>query len=160
MRCFTHHDKDAVAICRACGKGLCPECGADLGRGLACRGHCEQEARDYAELVDRSIQIHKRGVGAVSVIQSSREQPAKSDDRLTTTVTGHIQWTRRFRSSVAAFHLIVGMILGAWGLSDIEHFALPLVLGVCFTVYGVFSFMQARGTALTQTGTTKETHTA
>ena len=144
MHCFIHQDKEAVAICRACSKGLCSECGVDTGRGLGCRGRCEQEVRDYVELIDRSIQIHKQGVGSVSVLQSGREQLLKRESGLTTTVARHIQWTRRFRLSVAAFHCVVGLILAGWGVSDIEKFLFPLVLGICFLAYGVFSFMQAR----------------
>lgn len=30
MHCFNHDDRDAVDICKACGKGLCPECATDL----------------------------------------------------------------------------------------------------------------------------------
>lgn len=30
MRCYYHHDVDAVGICKACSKGICPECSADV----------------------------------------------------------------------------------------------------------------------------------
>ncbi|MDR0274535.1 MAG: DUF2180 family protein [Burkholderiaceae bacterium] len=46
MRCFVHHDQEAVGICLACGKGLCPDCVADLGHAISCRGACEQTARE------------------------------------------------------------------------------------------------------------------
>jgi hypothetical protein len=41
MNCFTHHDRAAVGICKSCGKGICPECLAELPNGLACKGSCE-----------------------------------------------------------------------------------------------------------------------
>ena len=28
MKCFNHEDRDAVATCQKCGKGLCKECAA------------------------------------------------------------------------------------------------------------------------------------
>lgn len=160
MRCFSHQEKDAVAVCRACGKGLCAECGADTGLGLACRGRCEQIARDYNELVERSIQMHKQSVGAVSVIQSSRESSAQRNDRFTTTVTGHIQWTRRFRSSMAIFHFVVGVVFVVWGAFDREKLTLALVLGFCFIAYGVFGFIQARGSTAQPQPQPKGTQTA
>ncbi|HPB67629.1 MAG TPA: hypothetical protein PLT76_05815 [Candidatus Omnitrophota bacterium] len=43
MKCYHHHDKDAVAVCRACGRALCPACVADLGRGMACKDRCEKD---------------------------------------------------------------------------------------------------------------------
>src|SRR6266550_889584 len=45
MKCFTHQDRDAVGICRACSKGLCPECATDLGLAIACRGKHEEQAK-------------------------------------------------------------------------------------------------------------------
>lgn len=44
MRCFVHHDVEAVGTCRACNKGLCPACASDLGHSLSCRGSCEEKA--------------------------------------------------------------------------------------------------------------------
>ena len=57
MRCFYHQEKEAVGTCRSCGKGLCPECAADLTKGLACRGRCEDDVRAVIELVDRNIKL-------------------------------------------------------------------------------------------------------
>ena len=57
MRCFYHQDKDAVGSCESCGKGLCAECAADLGKGLACRGRCEADAEALIELIDNNIQF-------------------------------------------------------------------------------------------------------
>jgi hypothetical protein len=45
MKCFYHHDQDAVGECKSCGKGLCPACAVDLGKGLACRQRCEDNVR-------------------------------------------------------------------------------------------------------------------
>lgn len=45
MSCFYHHERDSVGGCKSCGKNLCPECAVDLGRGLACRGRCEEDVR-------------------------------------------------------------------------------------------------------------------
>jgi len=47
MRCFNHQDHEAVGCCKACGKGLCPDCAADLGHALACRGSHEAMVETY-----------------------------------------------------------------------------------------------------------------
>ncbi|HEX8242269.1 MAG TPA: hypothetical protein VF541_02190 [Longimicrobium sp.] len=56
MRCFNHPERDAVGICKACQKGLCPDCIADLGHGVACRGRHEDEVALLQTLVARNAQ--------------------------------------------------------------------------------------------------------
>ena len=58
MRCFVHRDKDAVGICRACGKGLCEDCAADLGHGLACKASCVERVELLNALNRRSATIY------------------------------------------------------------------------------------------------------
>src|SRR5262245_44541193 len=55
MRCFYHQDREAVGLCKSCARALCAECAVDQGTGLACRGRCEERARDLNELQDRAI---------------------------------------------------------------------------------------------------------
>jgi hypothetical protein len=58
VRCFNHQDREAVGACKACSKGLCAECAADLGHGLACRGSHESavEALNQITLRARRVQ--------------------------------------------------------------------------------------------------------
>ena len=42
MKCFNHHESDAVAICKNCHKALCGPCAVDVGNGIACRNGCEE----------------------------------------------------------------------------------------------------------------------
>jgi len=55
MNCFYHPTTVAVGTCKSCGKGLCPECAVDLGKGLACKGRCEEDAQAVINLIDRNI---------------------------------------------------------------------------------------------------------
>jgi hypothetical protein len=57
MNCFNHPDKAAVGTCKACHKGICPDCAADLGFGLACRGVHEQRVTEVEELISRNARI-------------------------------------------------------------------------------------------------------
>jgi hypothetical protein len=43
MKCFIHRSADAIGSCRACHKGLCPECVVDHGYALSCKGTCESD---------------------------------------------------------------------------------------------------------------------
>jgi len=36
MKCFIHFDKEAIAACRQCGKGMCAECSAYSGHTGVC----------------------------------------------------------------------------------------------------------------------------
>lgn len=55
MKCFHDPIQDAVGICKSCGKGLCPDHLTDLGRGLACRGSCEEAVRVLIGLIDHNV---------------------------------------------------------------------------------------------------------
>jgi VIT1/CCC1 family predicted Fe2+/Mn2+ transporter len=55
MNCFYHSTTAAVGICKSCGKGLCPLCAADLGKGLACKGRCEEDVRGFIHMSNYSI---------------------------------------------------------------------------------------------------------
>jgi hypothetical protein len=119
MRCFYHHDKEAVGACKSCGKGLCPDCAADVGKGLACRGRCEEDVRAVVALIDRNIKLSGQ---TTSLLESGR----------------------RTRSGAAIFNLVIGIIFLAWGLNDLDRFSFIAVLGGCFLAYGLFGLFQAR----------------
>ena len=122
MHCYYHQDKEAVGSCKSCGKGLCPDCAADVGKGLACRGHCEDDVRAVVALIDRNIKFSPK---TAQILESSR----------------------KIRSSAAIFNLVVGVVFVGWGLSNMERFSFIIILGACFLVYGVFGLFQARKAA-------------
>lgn len=119
MSCFYHHESKSVGACKSCGKSLCPECAVDLGKGLACRGHCEDDVRALITLIDRNMKLSPQ---TARILESSR----------------------KIRSSAATFNLVTGAIFIAWGLSDAERFSFIIILGVCFLAYGTFGMFQAR----------------
>ena len=55
MRCFYHQDQEAVGICKSCAKGLCNECCADVGKGLACKTRCEIDVRTLNDYIDQNM---------------------------------------------------------------------------------------------------------
>lgn len=42
MKCYYHHQTEAVGTCKKCNKGICPDCAADSEIGLTCKGKCEK----------------------------------------------------------------------------------------------------------------------
>jgi hypothetical protein len=122
MRCYYHQEKEAVGACKSCGKGLCPDCAADVGKGLACRGRCEEDVRAVVALVDRNIKLSPQ-------------------------MAGRLESSRKVISSAALFNVVVGCIFVGWGFLQGARFGFLVILGFCFLVYGVFGLFQARRTA-------------
>jgi len=119
MKCFYHHERDAVGICKSCGKGLCQECSIDLGKGLACRDHCENDAKAVIELIERNIKLTSRAESNLAA--------------------GH-----RIRNGTAVFNLVIGVVFLGWGIADSNRLPLLIVLGFFFIVYAIFLFSQAK----------------
>ena len=59
MKCFYHQDRDAVGVCKSCERGVCSECAVDLGKGLACKDRCEDDAngslKEMEDALDEAI---------------------------------------------------------------------------------------------------------
>lgn len=60
MKCFYHSDRDAVAVCKSCGRGICPECLADVPPGVACRNRCETEVAALNLLIRRNRTAYQK----------------------------------------------------------------------------------------------------
>src|SRR5262249_49667793 len=59
MRCFNHLDQEAVGLCKSCGRGLCPNCAAEVEKALACRGRCESDVLDLLSINRNALQFAK-----------------------------------------------------------------------------------------------------
>jgi hypothetical protein len=57
MRCFNHAEVEAVGICKSCCKGICTQCAADLGHGLACKNSHEQRVEAVDAIMERGTKI-------------------------------------------------------------------------------------------------------
>ena len=143
MRCFYHQDKDAVGICKFCGKGVCTECAVDLGKGLACRSRCEDSARAIIALVDRNIQL-STAVPTAQVVPPSQPAgtPTQAADYVAAQLSNHIRSTRQFRWLSGALYLLVGVTL--LGAGVMQELVLLDILGVCFLVVGAITLFQAQ----------------
>jgi hypothetical protein len=50
MKCFNHPESEAIAICKACGKAVCKECGLESENGIACQQRCANTLSTQNEL--------------------------------------------------------------------------------------------------------------
>ena len=58
MKCFNHADRDAVGICKSCGKGICHECLVEIPDAIACKTEsCERRARLCVQIVDNNFAL-------------------------------------------------------------------------------------------------------
>ena len=61
MQCYRHNEREAVAVCRHCGKAACSSCGEDTGQGISCSAACATELQESFRLRERLRQTF--GVG-------------------------------------------------------------------------------------------------
>ena len=113
MECFAHEGRPAVGTCRACGKGVCRACALDLGRGLACRGRCEEAARTLIASLDQSLRIQGLSSGMVHGARA---------------LWGGLAWVA----------LAVGVFVSIWGLT-LPGFREISLLGLPFLAIGVLT---------------------
>lgn len=63
MKCHIHNDRDAVATCKSCGKGLCSECTSEF-QPPACRPCAELQSKQ-AYLARKKTLIVTAVIGAI-----------------------------------------------------------------------------------------------
>ena len=60
MKCFIHHNKEAIAACKKCGKGMCEDCSAYSGHSGICP-ECRREdfIEDRIQLLNEAADYKK-----------------------------------------------------------------------------------------------------
>ncbi len=68
MKCFNHHDEEAVGVCVRCGKALCRACANEGEDGrLVCSRECSSGLRDLRQFAAGCFLL---GIGALAVVIS------------------------------------------------------------------------------------------
>lgn len=60
MNCYYHPDTTAVALCKACNRGLCVDCVVNVEPGSSCAGRCEEEVAAINILLERGKTAYKK----------------------------------------------------------------------------------------------------
>lgn len=66
MKCFNHREIDAIAVCKHCGRALCPNCAAEVELAAACKGRCEVEVAAILDAHERAKTAYQK-VAATTV---------------------------------------------------------------------------------------------
>ena len=117
MRCYYHHDRDAVGLCKSCGKGLCEDCQTDLGQGLACKNRCEESVRGLIALVQHNV-------------------------RAVPSAMGSLQWNRWVWVGIGLFIITPGSIFTVLGVLD-NRVRILIFLGPMLCVFGMLALVVA-----------------
>ena len=123
MECFNHNGVAAVAVCKNCFRGVCEDCAADVGNGIACRGACEPRVIEANEVQEVSKKIARR---SEAILMRSR---------MTYTV-------------LATMMVVIGLVPILIGLlylnQNIAFGAVLIVVGAVFLFYAAFLFRTSR----------------
>ncbi len=57
MKCFTHPDQDAVALCCYCARGLCRPCCLESDVRIACSESCRVQLQQSQEAGERLVEM-------------------------------------------------------------------------------------------------------
>lgn len=123
MECFNHHGVAAVAVCKNCGRGVCEDCAADVGNGIACRGACEGRVIEANEVQEISKKIARR---SEAILMRSRK-------------------TYAAQATMMAAIGLVPILLGLLYLNQNPGFgAVLIVFGTVFLFYAAFILRTSR----------------
>ncbi|MGN6642655.1 MAG: hypothetical protein ACTHKU_06610, partial [Verrucomicrobiota bacterium] len=91
----------------------------DLGKGLACRSRCEADAKAVIALIDQNIRFAPR---TAKLLDSNR----------------------RARTGASGFNFVIGAVFVLWGFTDPSRLNFLVLVGVCFLIFGAFTFFQTK----------------
>jgi len=118
MKCFNHPTTDAVALCKSCGRAICPECVTEVGLSCSCRNRCESDVGMLNELVERARTSYQKTSAAYFRVGL-------------------------FASMMGAVFVLVGVLIVLGG-TGVEWGAFLLVLGLLFVGMGISYFVSGK----------------
>ena len=118
MKCYYAPSEDAIGVCKCCGRGLSHEFAVDLGKGLACKGRCEEDVKALIGFVERNIAASVRA------------------DEILRRSAGTSIWS-------SVFSVITGSFFVGFGIyNGVETFTTGM--GAIFVIYGIASLLRSR----------------
>ena len=69
MKCYNHPERDAVAICKSCGKAICHECAKESENGVACQQSCINSLSKKNELYAKQA-AHLKNLKRMDILGS------------------------------------------------------------------------------------------
>ncbi len=59
MHCYNHPEKDAVGICKSCGRAICHNCTTEVEKAIACKERCESDVAAMLSINRNALQYAK-----------------------------------------------------------------------------------------------------
>jgi hypothetical protein len=121
MNCFNHTGVPALGICKHCGKGICTDCLADLGFGIACKGKCEDRVMKTNKMVENSLANYE---GNQKAVLRARGTILRS----------------------GLFNIVIGLVFVSFGLytTNLELKYFIGSLGVIYFIWGISTLLKGR----------------
>lgn len=69
MKCYNHPERDAVAVCKACGKAVCHACGIETGHGFVCQQSCAESLAEI-NMLQASQKAHLKNIKRINLLGS------------------------------------------------------------------------------------------
>jgi hypothetical protein len=69
MKCYYHPERDGVAVCKACGRGVCLECAKESEETVACQQSCIDSLKKRTDLFSRQA-AHLKNMKRISILGS------------------------------------------------------------------------------------------
>jgi hypothetical protein len=112
MKCFSHSETEAVAICVSCGKGLCPSCISKSDRGkFVCSPACSRAITEADRFLDY---FHDRSTRSWRLIAYALLFPVASVFLI---MTGISLWAREWPLVVLLLPVVlIFVVSGFWCL--------------------------------------------
>jgi hypothetical protein len=112
MKCFYDPTQDAIGTCKSCGKGISSEYTVDLGKGLACKGRCEEDVRTLIGLIEHNISLR----GASANLMRNASGTSLSTGLMNFVFGSAFIWFgARDRDDIDPFFITIGLIFVLWG---------------------------------------------
>ena len=69
MKCYNHSERDAVAVCKACGQAICHTCSIKTGNGFVCQQSCAESLAEL-NMLQTSQKAHLKNIKRLNLLGS------------------------------------------------------------------------------------------
>ena len=118
MKCFYDTTQDAIGTCKSCGKGLSADYAVDLGKGLACRGLCEDDVRGLIALIDNNVAMR---AASERIVRGSGRAGITGAVAILLMGCGFLFTGLYRRDDVDLFPIAMGALFILWGLAGMRR---------------------------------------
>jgi len=112
VKCHRHPERDAIAVCKHCTKGICAECAVEGPGGTACGAACAEEIERVRAMLERSRRS----------LKTARDVPRATGWFLVICGLGFLAYAAIGSAAVRPLVLGAGTIFLLCGLAALWHY--------------------------------------